>query len=416
MDLRKILTFILAGGVGKRLYPLTKDRAKPAVPFGGIYRIIDITLSNCINSNLRRIYILPQYKYESLDRHIRMGWNILSPELGEFIISIPPQKRIDENWYRGTADAIYQNLYTLEDRKPELVLVLSGDHIYKMNYEKMIRYHIESRADITVGTIEVEKDQASQLGIIQIDSHNKIIGFQEKPKDPQTLPQKSTHCFANMGVYVFSADVLHDVIQEDAWKDTEHDFGKNVIPMSIAAKNVMAYNFIDENKKDAKYWRDIGTLDAYWEANMDLVSVTPLFNLYDEDWPIRTHHIQAPPAKTVFAERDLSSVHGEPRCGSAIDSLISHGCILSGGKVQNCVLSPNVTIHSYSFVYKSVLMEGVHVGRFSRIQNAIIDKGVIIPPRTTIGYDLAEDSKKYTVTDSGIVVVPKKMTLDTTTS
>ena len=412
MDLKKILTFILAGGVGKRLYPLTRDRAKPAVPFGGIYRIIDITLSNCLNSNMRRIYILPQYKYESLQNHIRMGWSIFSPELGEFIISIPPQKRIDDNWYQGTANAIYQNLYTFEDGRPEFVLILSGDHIYKMNYADMIQYHIEKKADITVGAIEVDKKQASQFGIVQIDSKNKIIGFEEKPQDPQTLPQKSSHCFASMGVYVFSTDVLCDVLKEDAWKSTEHDFGINVIPMSISTKNVMAYNFKDENNKSAKYWRDIGTIDAYWEANMDLVSVTPLFNLYDKNWPIRTHHIQAPPAKTVFAERSFNRVHAEPRCGLAIDSLISSGCILSGGKVQNCVLSPNVIVHSYSFIYKSVLMEGVQVGRFSRIQNAIIDKGVIIPPKTTIGYDLKEDARKYTVTDSGIVVVPKKMEIN----
>ena len=406
-----MLTFLLAGGEGKRLYPLTRDRAKPAVPFGGIYRIIDITLSNCLNSNLRRIYILPQYKYESMARHLRMGWNIFSPELGEFIISIPPQKRIDEHWYQGTADAIYQNLYTLDEGKPEYVLILSGDHIYKMNYAEMISFHIENKADITVSVIEVDKSEASHFGIVEIDPQNKITGFQEKPRDyPKTLPHDSGHCYASMGIYVFRTEVLQEVLKEDAWKDSEHDFGKNIIPRSISKKTVLAYNFKDENKKKkAKYWRDAGTIDAYWEANMDLVSVNPLFNLYDRDWPIRTHHIQAPPAKTVFAEEFGDGERHEPRFGVAIDSLISDGCILSGGRVQNSVLSQNVYIHSYSYVYKSVLMEGIEVGRYSRIRKAIIDKGVIIPSNTTIGYNLEEDAKKYTMTDSGIVVVPKKM-------
>lgn len=409
IDLKKVLTFILAGGEGKRLYPLTRDRAKPAVPFGGIYRIIDITLSNCINSNLRRIYILPQYKYESLERHIRMGWNIFSPELGEFIISIPPQKRIDDHWYQGTADAIYQNLYTFEEDKPEYVLILSGDHIYKMNYAEMIKYHIEKKSDITVAAIEVKKSEASQFGIVEIDQDNRVIGFQEKPLHPKTIPHDAMHCFGSMGVYVFSTQVLREVLKEDAWRESEHDFGKNVIPTSISGKKVFAYDFKDENKKQAKYWRDVGTIDAYWEANMELVAVNPLFNFYDRDWPIRTHHIQAPPAKTVFAEEFGDGERHEPRFGVAIDSLISNGCILSGGRVQNSVLSSNVYIHSYSYVYKSVLMEGVEVGRYSRIRRAIIDKGVIIPPNTTIGYNLEEDAKKYTVTNSGIVVVPKKM-------
>jgi glucose-1-phosphate adenylyltransferase len=410
VNLKKVLTYILAGGAGKRLYPLTRDRAKPAVPFGGIYRIIDIVLSNCINSNLRRIYILPQYKYESLERHLRLGWSIFSPELGEFIISIPPQMRIDENWYQGTANAIFQNLYTLNEENPEYVLILSGDHIYKMNYAEMIQYHIDMKADVTVAAIEVEKQQAaSQLGIIEINEDNKIIGFEEKPSNPKTLPQDPNLCFASMGVYVFTTDALRNLLKEDAWRETEHDFGKNIIPMSIPTYHVVAYNFKDENKKHAKYWRDVGTIDAYWEANMDLVSVNPLFNLYDREWPVRTHHMQAPPAKTVFAEEFGDGERHEPRFGVAVDSLISNGCILSGGRVQNSVLSPNVYVHSYSYIYRSVLMERVEVGRYSRIRNAIIDKEVIIPPNTTIGYNLEEDARKYTVTNSGIVVVPKKM-------
>ncbi len=409
MNLKKVLTFVLAGGEGKRLYPLTKDRAKPAVPFGGIYRIIDITLSNCINSNLRSIYILPQYKYDSLERHLRLGWDILSPALDEFIISIPPQKRINDHWYKGTADAIYQNIYSLDERNPDYVLILSGDHVYKMNYAKMIKFHIKNKADITVGAIEVDKSESSQLGILQIDAGNRILGFQEKPVCPETLPSDSTHCFGSMGVYVFSTKALREVLAEDAPMNSAHDFGKNIIPMNLSTKKVVAYNFVDENKSRPRYWRDIGTIDAYWEANMDLVAINPLFNLYDRDWPVRTHHIQAPPAKTVFAEEFGGDTRYEPRFGVAIDSVISNGCILSGGRVQNSVLSQNVCTHSYSYVYQSVLMEGVHVGRYSRIRRAIIDKGVNIPPNTTIGYNLDEDAKKYTVTDSGIVVVPKKM-------
>ncbi|MGA1796779.1 MAG: glucose-1-phosphate adenylyltransferase [bacterium] len=407
--MKQVLAFILAGGEGKRLYPLTKDRAKPAVPFGGIYRIIDFTLSNCLNSDIRRIFILPQYKYESLERHLRLTWNIFCHDVGEFIISIPPQKRIDENWYQGTANAIYQNLHTFESEKSNHTIILSGDHVYKMDYSEMLHFHEQKGADITVATIPVEKEKSSSFGIIEVDTDMRIIGFQEKPAVPKTLPGQPGTCFASMGVYIFNTSVLAELLEDDAWQDTEHDFGKNIIPASLGRKIVHAYNFIDKNRKSPQYWRDVGTVEAYWEANMDLVAVDPQFNLYDQDWPIRTYHPQSPPAKFVFADEFIS--HGKrQRFGVAVDSIISNGCILSGGRVQNSVLSPDVRINSYSFVSQSVLMEGVEIGRYSKIRRAIIDKGVEVPPNTEIGYNLEKDKKLYTVTPSGIVVVPKNAT------
>ncbi len=406
--MNELIAFILAGGEGKRLYPLTKDRAKPAVPFGGIYRIIDFTLSNCLNSNIRRIFVLPQYKYESLDRHLRQTWNIFSVDVGEFIISIPPQKRIDENWYQGTANAIYQNLHTLENQKPQYILILSGDHIYKMDYSEMLQFHKQNKADVTVGSIEVEKSKASGFGIIEVNSDMRIIGFKEKPKEPKSIPGHPDTCFASMGIYIFNTPVLKELLRADAWQDTDHDFGKDIIPMAFKKYIVFAYNFRDENKKTPKYWRDVGTIDAYWEANMDLVKVDPIFNLYDKNWPIRTYHPQSPPAKFVFADEFLG--HGKrQRFGVAVDSIISNGCILSGGRVQNSVLSPEVRVNSYSYVTQSVLMEGVEIGRYSRIRKSIIDKGIKIPPKTLIGYNLDQDRKLYTVTNSGIVVVPKSV-------
>lgn len=407
---KETLAFILAGGEGKRLYPLTKDRAKPAVPFGGIYRIIDFTLSNCLNSNIRQIFVLPQYKYESLDQHLRQAWNIFSIDVQEFIISIPPQKRIDENWYQGTANAIFQNLHTLENQNPKYILILSGDHLYKMDYAEMLLYHKQKGAEITVAAIEIEQSKASGLGIIQINDKNRIIGFDEKPENPKTLPAQPDICFASMGIYIFNTNTLIELLEDDAWQDTEHDFGKNIIPMALQKRIVYAYNFRDENKKKAKYWRDVGTIDAYWEANMDLVAVDPQFNLYDKNWPIRTYHPQSPPAKFVFADELVG--HGKKqRFGVAVDSIISNGCILSGGRVQNSVLSPDVRVNSYCYVNQSVLMEGVEIGRYSKIRKAIIDKGVHIPPHTLIGYNLEQDKKLYTVTPSGIVVVPKKTVL-----
>ncbi len=402
--MKKVITFIMAGGRGERLFPLTKDRTKPAVPFGGIYRIIDFTLSNCINSGLRRIYVLTQYKSASLQRHIRLGWNILSSELDEFIEVLPAQQRVRDSWYLGTADAIYQNLYAAEDHEPDEVLILAGDHVYKMNYYSMIDFHREVNADLTVGVVEIDKEHSQHFGVLEVDSVGRVKGFQEKPQDPKTIPHKPDKIYASMGIYVFKYPVVYQELRENAEKNnTSHDFGKDIIPQILKkGLKVAAYNFIDENKKEAFYWRDIGTLDAYYEANMDLIQVDPTFNLYDKQWPIRTYQEQFPPLKTVFAGEEVTG-----RIGLVLDSVVSGGCIISGGRVQRSILSPNVRINSYSQVYDSILMEGVNVGRYAKIKRAIIDKDVSIPQGMVIGYDPHEDKKRFHVTESGIVVVAK---------
>jgi glucose-1-phosphate adenylyltransferase len=402
--MKKVLTFIMAGGKGERLLPLTKDRTKPAVPFGGIYRIIDFTLSNCINSGLRRIYILIQYKSESLQRHIRLGWNILPSELGQYIESLPAQQRVGESWYLGTADAIYQNLYTIEADKPDEVLILAGDHVYKMNYYTMIDFHREAGADLTVGVVELDKTKAPSLGVVEVDSQARVVGFKEKSKSSKTIIGKPDKIYASMGIYVFKQDVLIKELNEDAKKDSStHDFGKDIIPQMVnKGLKVNVFNFIDENKKEAKYWRDIGTIDAYYEANMDLVQPRPVFDLYDEDWPIRTYQEQFPPAKAVFAD-----VEASVQAGLVIDSLVAGGCVIRGGRVERSVLSPNVRVNSQAQVYGSILMEGVSVLRQAKIKKAIIDKDVNIPEGMVIGYDLEEDKKRFYVSESGIVVVAK---------
>lgn len=398
-----LVTFILAGGKGERLYPLTKDRAKPAVPFGGVYRIIDITLSNCVNSGLRRIHTLTQYKSISLQRHIRLGWNFFNNELGEYIDVIPAQQRVGASWYLGTADAIYQNIYTIEQEKPELVMILAGDHIYKMNYARMVDFHNEKNADLTVAVVEFKKEFSWDLGVIETDSSHKVLGFQEKPAVPKTIPGKRDMIYASMGIYLFNRQALEEELIKDAKKNTHHDFGKDIIPQMLKEKKrVFAYNFKDENKNEALYWRDVGTLDAYYDANMDLIEVSPIFNLYDRNWPIRTYQEQFPPAKTVF-----SGDENPDRMGLVLDTLISGGCIVSGGKVQRSVISPNVRVNSYSEVHGCILMEGVNVGRYAKIRKAIVDKDVNIPPGTVIGYDLKKDRKRFTVSDNGIVVVAK---------
>ena len=399
----KIVGMVLAGGKGERLYPLTQDRAKPAVPFGGKYRIIDFTLSNCLNSGVRRLNILTQYKSLSLNRHIMQGWNIFNPQLDEYVNLIPAQQRVGEVWYLGTADAIYQNIYVLQMDRPDLVLILSGDHIYKMNYMEMIDSHLERRADLTVAVIEMDKSLSRQVGVIQVDEEFRIIGFEEKPEKPKTIPGQPDLILANMGVYVFNTEVLvHRVIEDAKDPESQHDFGKNVIPAMTTQDRVYAYSFRDENKKTAKYWRDIGTLDAYYEASMDLVSIDPQFNLYDYEWPIRTYHPPTPPAKTVFFEE-----HDFGRIGAAYNSLVSGDCIISGGKIFRSILSPKVRVHSYSEVWDSILMEGVDVGRYARVNRVIVDKRVRIPDGYKIGFDLKEDANKFTVTESGIVVIPK---------
>jgi glucose-1-phosphate adenylyltransferase len=402
--MKNVITFIMAGGKGERLWPLTKDRTKPAVPFGGIYRIIDFTLSNSINSGLRQIYVLTQYKSASLQRHIRLGWNILASELGEYIELLPAQQRVGDTWYLGTADAVFQNLYTLELDSPEYVLILAGDHVYKMNYSALLDFHRQVDADMTVSVVEMAKEAAAHLGVVEVDSVGRVKGFQEKPPNPKTILNQPDKIYASMGIYVFKTGVVEDELQEDAKKpNSSHDFGRDIIPQMLKkGLKVAAYNFIDENRKEALYWRDIGTIDAYYEANIDLVQVDPVFNLYDKEWPLRTYQEQFPPVKSVFAGEEITG-----RVGLMLDSLVSNGCIISGGRVQRSILAPNVRINSYCHIYDSILMEGVNVGRYAKIKRAIIDKDVTIPPETVIGYDMEEDKRKFFVSESGIVVVAK---------
>ncbi|OLD36460.1 MAG: glucose-1-phosphate adenylyltransferase [Nitrospirae bacterium 13_1_40CM_2_62_10] len=413
--MQNILAMVLAGGKGERLYPLTLHRAKPAVPFGGKYRIIDFTLSNCLNSGLRKIAVLIQYKSHSLDRHIRRGWNILNQEVGEFIASIPPQQRIGEDWYKGTADAVYQNLFLMDNEQPAFLLVLAGDHIYKMNYAEMYDFMITKQADVVVGAIEFPLAEASRFGVIGVDDECRIVRFDEKPKHPMPLPSDPAQAFVSMGIYLFRAEVIRKqltdsristLLSTDTKHESLHDFGKNIIPRMIQNSRVFAFKFHDENKKAVKYWRDIGTLDAYWEANMDLVAVDPLFNMYDQMWPIRTYQGQFPPAKFVFADD-----YEGGRMGIALDSIVCGGCIISGARVQNSVLSPNVLVQDHAEVRESVVMENVVIGEHCRIRRAIIDKDVNIPPKTEIGYDLGADRSRFTVTDSGLVAISKGMKL-----
>jgi len=392
------LVIVLAGGAGERLYPLTKERAKPAVYFGGPYRIIDFVLSNCINSGLHRIFIATQYKSLSLNRHIRMGWGIVSEELGEFIEILPPQKRVGEQWYQGTADAVYQNLYSITRETPRHLVVLAGDHVYKMDYARMLRVHQERTAAVTLATIEVPLSETSRFGIVAVNENERVTGFEEKPKQASPIPGSPDFALASMGVYVFDTDVLVRALEADAALPTQHDFGKDIIPALIHDAPVYAYRFYDENKKASKYWRDIGTLDAYFEANMDLCHVNPEFNLYDPEWPLRTYQPQAPPAKFVFAEAGQ-------RCGHALDSVISPGCIVSGSTVSGSVLCPNVRVHSFCQIDQCILMPGVRIGRHARIKRAIIDRDVLIPRGALIGYNEEEDRRRHTVTDTGVVVV-----------
>ncbi|MFH2012591.1 MAG: glucose-1-phosphate adenylyltransferase [Pseudomonadota bacterium] len=402
--MRDVLAMIMAGGVGERLYPLTCDRAKPAVPFGGIYRLIDFTLSNCINSGIRKIAVLTQYKSLSLERHLRLGWSIFDSELDEYIFSIPPQMRINGDWYKGTADSIYQNLYFADTVNPRYFLILSADHVYKMDYSKMLDFHKSKDADLTLAITEVDPSMGSQFGILKVDEENRVTGFEEKPERIEDSDNSKQSLFANMGVYIFNSDILRESLEEDAHKKrTSHDFGKDIIPEMIRKVRVFAYNFRDENKKKAKYWRDVGTIDSYFEANMDLVLPDPALNLYDADWPIRTYQGHYPPAKTVFAQE-----YPGGRLGICLDSMVSGGCIISGGRVQNSVLSPHVRVNSYADVRESVLMEDVEIGRYCKIRRVIIDKSVKVPSGKEIGYDTEDDKKRFFVSDGGIVVIAKR--------
>jgi glucose-1-phosphate adenylyltransferase len=420
--MKDVIAIIMAGGKGERLQPLTTDRSKPAVPFGGIYRIIDITLSNCVNSGAYRIIVLPQYKSQSLVDHLEAGWNIFSGALGHYLRIAPPQMRTGLDWYRGTADSVRQNLYLIQREQPKHVLILSGDHVYKMDYSLFLEYHRENDADVTVSVIEMEKELSPSYGVVEVEPDNRVRGFQEKPETPTTIPGDSAHFYASMGVYMFNTEVLYQALSDQETMD----FGQHIMPALVEkGLKVYAYPYKQKNRiedfiyvtradgireltfvtctRDSSYWRDVGSLDAYWNANMDLTGVDPFFNLYGKKWPIRTYQDQSPPVKTVYASEIPEHYH----VGKALDSLVSHGCIISGGTVRSSVLSRNVFVHSHSKVEESVIMDNVEIGRYCKIKKAIIDKHNIIPPGTLIGYDPEEDRKRFTVTPRGIVVVAK---------
>ena len=407
MSIDDALVMILAGGEGKRLLPLTKDRAKPAVPFGGRYRIIDFVLNNFINSGFFKIKVLTQYKSDSLNKHITRGW-VLSPFLNQYVDLCPAQMRTGSNWYRGTADAIYQNVFHITDEDPDYVCIFGGDHIYKMDVSQMLDFHKENNADLTISAIPIPIEEASEFGIMEVDENWRLTNFVEKPKTkPKSIPGQPDMCLASMGNYIFGKDVLLKALDEDEnIENSSHDFGKNVIPMLLEqGKNIFVYNFATNEFSgitDAErgYWRDVGSIDAYWQANMDLLDSNPELNLYSKDWPLRTFNYNYPPAKFVWQEGD--------RVGMATNSMVSEGCVVSGGSISKCVLSPKVRINSYSQVYESILMENVDVGRYSRIKKAIIDKNVKIPPNTRIGYNREEDIRRgFHVSPNGVTVVPK---------
>ncbi|MFO7737952.1 MAG: glucose-1-phosphate adenylyltransferase [Desulfatiglandaceae bacterium] len=419
--MKNCLAVIMAGGKGERLMPLTKHRSKPAIPFGGIYLLIDLTLSNCINSGEYKIIVLPQYKSQTLMQHLEGGWNIFSSALGHFLKIAPPQMMAGEKWYQGTADSIRQNAYLIEEESPEHVLILSGDHVYKMDYAHFKAYHEAHDADVTIAVIEQGAEVSSQYGILEVDPQFKVRGFQEKPRDPKTIPGDSLHVLASMGIYIFKTEVLIDLLS----RDSRPDFGKHILPDILESHRVVAYPFRRENRikdlilyidedgkrresiettRDSGYWRDVGTLDSYWNANMDMTGVNPYFNMYGRNWPIRTFQRQYPPVKTVFAQQSGPN----PRAGQALDSLVAHGCIISGSMVRNSVLSYNVFVQSWSKIEESVIMENVVVGRHARIKKAIIAEGVRIPAHTEIGCNPNMDRNRFTVTQRGITVVTQE--------
>ncbi|MDR2442476.1 MAG: glucose-1-phosphate adenylyltransferase [Deltaproteobacteria bacterium] len=420
--MKNVIALIMAGGKGERLMPLTKYRSKPAIPFGGIYLLADLSLSNCINSEVYRILVLPQYKSQTLIQHMEAGWNIFSQALGHFSRIVPPQMMTGDSWYQGTADSIRQNLEMIEAEHPSHLLILSADHVYKMNYASFKRYHCASNADVTIAVIETPKSMAREYGVLEVNEAFEVTGFQEKPKNPATIPGHPDQCLASMGIYIFSADVLIDLLK----RDDRPDFGKDILPSILKTHKVMAYPYRQENKieevvfftdaegsraeqpvevaKDSSYWRDVGNLDAYWNANMDLCGLDPYFNLYGVRWPMRTAQRQFPPVKTLsVTETDGSNLHGLAR-----DSLVAHGCVIGGGMVRNSVLSYNVSVHRGAEVDESVIMENVDVGRFSKIKKAIISDGTKIPARTIIGHNPKEDRARFSVTPRGIVVVTKE--------
>jgi glucose-1-phosphate adenylyltransferase len=402
--MRDTVAVILAGGKGERLEPLTRDRAKPAVPFAGNYRIIDFALSNCLNSRIRKMLVLTQYKAMSLTRHIDLAWRqYLHRELNEFIDVVPPQQRIDEHWYQGTADAVYQNIYTLEKERPRHVIILAGDHIYKMNYREMIDYHQRVGADLTIGALVVDQEQARQFGVMQVNDHDRIIGFEEKPRDPKTIPGRSDRCLASMGIYVFSAGFLFEQLCQDATtRDSQHDFGRNIIPSIIQSHNVYAFPFVNEDGSQA-YWKDVGTLDAYFEANMELLAQRPALNMYDPQWPIRTYQPNTPPPRFVSSGSEGARIEGR-----AVDSIACQGSMVIGGNVERSILSADVRVNPNAHIEDSILFDRVTVGSGAKIRRAIIDKGVRIPKGIEIGYDLEEDRRRgFTISPQGIVVIAK---------
>ncbi len=400
--MEKVLAILLAGGAGERLSPLTRHTAKPAVPFGGIYRIIDFTLSNCLNSGLRRIFVLTQYKSLELTRHIRDGWSIFSGEIGEFIETMPPMKRMHDDWYLGTADAVYQNIESIEAEAPDLVLILSADHIYKMNYTEMSDWHRQQKADITIATIQIPPEESGRFGVATINPSYRIIGFEEKPQHdhPSRSPFDPTMVSASMGIYLFNTNILLAALRADAADpNSSHDFGKDILSRLIHQHSVSAYDFHDLNAKRVRYWRDVGTLDAYYDANIDLVSVIPEFNLYDKAWPIRTNPPMYPPAKFVFAQEGN-------RMGVAIDSVVSPGVIVSGGRVQRSVLSPGVRVNSYSAIDDSILLSNAEIGRNCHLRRTIVCPNAKVLEGTRAGFDADQDrASGYTVTESGITVI-----------
>jgi glucose-1-phosphate adenylyltransferase len=401
---RHCMALVLAGGQGSRLYELTHWRAKPAVPFGGKFRIIDFPLSNCVNSGIRQIGVLTQYKAHSLIQHLVAGWSHFRRELGEVLEVLPASQRVGGEWYRGTADAIYQNLDIIRTHKPDYVLVLSGDHIYKMDYGPMLAFHVESGADMTVSCLEVPlAEAAGAYGVMEVNAHQRVVGFAEKPARPKPIPDHPDLCMASMGNYVFNTDFLYSQLIADAdFAESAHDFGKDLIPSMIGRHKVHAYPFRNAKTGERAYWRDVGTLDAYWQANMELMSVTPELNLYDDEWPILTHQAQLPPAKFVFNDDD--------RRGMAVDSMVSGGCLISGARLNRTLLFSNVHVHSYADVEDTVILPGVDVGRHARIKRAIIDRGCRIPDATVIGEDHAEDRRRgFRVSDGGVVLVTPDM-------